>query len=188
MEEECLLPQLGSGSNGCKLGCGFYTVEDYKEILRYANARHIEVIPEIDMPGHCRAGIKAMEARYRKYMNYGNETAAREFLLTDFADKTQYLSVQLFTDNAINICMDSTKVFIRYIIRAIKEMHSDIQPLKVYHFGGIYQVCDSNSDGFDFMKKRFFTLHNSLIIHVVFLVLIFLTCTYNISVLSVNFR
>lgn len=136
IEEECILPQLGSGSNGCKLGCGFYTVEEYKEILRYANARHIEVIPEIDMPGHCRAGVKAMEARYRKYMNYGNETAAREFLLTDFADKSQYLSVQLFTDNAINVCMDSTKVFIRYIIRAIKEMHADIQPLKVYHFGG----------------------------------------------------
>lgn len=158
MEEECLLPQLGSGSNGCKLGCGFYTVEDYKEILRYANARHIEVIPEIDMPGHCRAGIKAMEARYRKYMNYGNETAALEFLLTDFGDQTQYLSVQMFTDNAINICMDSSKVFIRYIIRAIKKMHADIQPLKVYHFGGIYQICNSDSQTglqFWFIKQRF---------------------------------
>ena len=137
MEEECLLPQLGSGSEDCKLGCGYYTVEDYKEILRHANDRHIEVIPEVDMPGHCRAGIKAMEARFRKYMKYGNETAAREFLMTDFDDKSEYLSVQIFTDNAINVCMNSTTAFIRYIIKALKEMHKEIQPLRVYHFGGM---------------------------------------------------
>lgn len=63
------------------------------EILRYANDRNIQVIPEIDMPGHCRAGIKALEARYRKYMKIGNEVEANKYLLTDFADKTQYLTV-----------------------------------------------------------------------------------------------
>ncbi|XP_061190279.1 uncharacterized protein LOC133198156 [Saccostrea echinata] len=135
-EDECVLPQLGSGSAKDRLGSGFYTIEDYKEILRFANDRHIEVIPEIDMPGHCRAGIKAMEARFRKYMKFGNETAAREYLMTDFTDISQYLSVQLFTDNAINLCMNSTTAFITYIIRALKTMHEDIQPLKMYNFGG----------------------------------------------------
>ncbi|XP_062581614.1 beta-hexosaminidase-like, partial [Saccostrea cucullata] len=136
MEDECIFPQLGSGSGQSGLGSGFYTVEDYKEILRFANDRHIEVIPEIDMPGHCRAGIKAMEARFRKYMKFGNKTAAREYLMTDFPDKTEYLSVQMFTDNAINPCMDSTFAFIKQVIRAFKFMHADIQPLKMYHFGG----------------------------------------------------
>ena len=42
-------------------GSGFYSEAEYVEILRYAAARHIEVIPELEMPGHARAAIKAME-------------------------------------------------------------------------------------------------------------------------------
>ncbi|XP_062566853.1 beta-hexosaminidase-like, partial [Saccostrea cucullata] len=135
-EDTCLMPQLGSGSLEGDIGSGFYTVEDYKEMLRYASERHIQVIPEFDMPGHCRAGIKAMEARFRKYLSYGNETAAREYLMTDFSDTTHYLTVQWFTDNAINICMNSTQTFIRYLIESIINLHKDIQPLQIYHFGG----------------------------------------------------
>ncbi len=36
---------------------GFYTQADIKEIVAYAAARHITVIPEIDMPGHTSAAI-----------------------------------------------------------------------------------------------------------------------------------
>lgn len=38
---------------------GFYTQEQVKEIIAYAKARNIEVIPEIDVPGHSAAIIKA---------------------------------------------------------------------------------------------------------------------------------
>lgn len=38
---------------------GFYTQEDYKEIVAYAQERHIMVIPEIDMPGHTNAASLA---------------------------------------------------------------------------------------------------------------------------------
>ena len=38
---------------------GFYTQEDVKEIIAYAKERFIEVIPEIDMPGHAQATIAA---------------------------------------------------------------------------------------------------------------------------------
>ena len=34
---------------------GYYTHEDVREIVRYAAERHITVIPEIDIPGHCMA-------------------------------------------------------------------------------------------------------------------------------------
>ena len=37
----------------------FYTQRQIKEIIDYAAARHIEVIPEIDMPGHASAATKA---------------------------------------------------------------------------------------------------------------------------------
>ncbi len=34
---------------------GYYTHEDVREIVRYAAERHITVVPEIDIPGHCMA-------------------------------------------------------------------------------------------------------------------------------------
>lgn len=36
---------------------GFYTQEEIREIVRYAAARHIEVIPEIEMPAHSNAAL-----------------------------------------------------------------------------------------------------------------------------------
>lgn len=38
---------------------GFYTQKEIKEVIAYATARHIEVIPEIEMPGHARAALAA---------------------------------------------------------------------------------------------------------------------------------
>lgn len=38
---------------------GFYTQEDIREIVAYAKQRHIQIIPEIDMPGHASAITKA---------------------------------------------------------------------------------------------------------------------------------
>ena len=38
---------------------GFYTQEQIKEVVAYAAARHITIIPEIEMPGHSSAAIAA---------------------------------------------------------------------------------------------------------------------------------
>ncbi|MFJ5993673.1 beta-N-acetylhexosaminidase [Streptomyces sp. NPDC092370] len=43
--------QVGGGPGG------FYTKADYKEIVRYAASRYLEVVPEIDMPGHTNAAL-----------------------------------------------------------------------------------------------------------------------------------
>ena len=40
----------------------YYTQDDIREIVAYAAERHIEVIPEIDMPGHARAAVKSIPA------------------------------------------------------------------------------------------------------------------------------
>jgi len=38
---------------------GFYTQEQAREIVAYATARHVTVVPEIEMPGHAQAAIAA---------------------------------------------------------------------------------------------------------------------------------
>ncbi|MEI6865329.1 family 20 glycosylhydrolase [Flavicella sp.] len=43
--------------DGKRMYGGFYTQEEIKEIIAYADARNITVIPEIDMPGHLKSAI-----------------------------------------------------------------------------------------------------------------------------------
>ncbi|MER5911605.1 beta-N-acetylhexosaminidase [Streptomyces sp. NPDC001982] len=43
--------QVGGGTGG------HYTKADYQEIVRYAASRYLEVVPEIDMPGHTNAAL-----------------------------------------------------------------------------------------------------------------------------------
>lgn len=45
--------------NGKQVYGGFYTKQDIRDIIAYAAANYIEVIPEIDMPGHMSAAIRA---------------------------------------------------------------------------------------------------------------------------------
>lgn len=47
----------GSGKTAGKPHSGFYTQKEIKEILRYAQARHIKIVPEIEMPGHASASV-----------------------------------------------------------------------------------------------------------------------------------
>lgn len=39
--------------------CGFYTEEEVRDIVRYAAARFITVVPDIDVPGHSQAAVAA---------------------------------------------------------------------------------------------------------------------------------
>jgi len=49
---------LGVYYDGARYG-GFYSKEEIREIVAYAAKQHIEVIPEIELPGHSQAAIAA---------------------------------------------------------------------------------------------------------------------------------
>jgi hexosaminidase len=61
------------GSDGKRYG-GFYTQQEVKDLVAYAAARHITVVPEIELPGHAAAAIAA-------YPELGNDD------ISDYAPK-----------------------------------------------------------------------------------------------------
>jgi len=135
-EDLCLLPQLGAGNDTSSSVNGYYTVTDYQEILAAAKANHIQVIPSFDMPGHSRAAVKAMVARYKKYIIKEQFDKATEYLLSDRNDLTHYSSVQFYNDNTLNVCMESTYHFIEKVLTSVKKMHIQAgSPLSRYHIG-----------------------------------------------------
>ena len=132
-----LSPSYGSGYDNKNTGSGYYTRDQYKAILRYARQHHIEVIPEINMPGHARAAIKSMEARYRKYKANGDEKSAEEYLLSDSEDASEYLSVQDFPDNVVCVCCEAVYHFYEKVVDEVIQLHNEADaPLRMIHTGG----------------------------------------------------
>ncbi|PSU33886.1 beta-N-acetylhexosaminidase [Photobacterium lutimaris] len=84
---------------------GFYSQQDIREVVAYASARGITVIPEIDIPGHSRAAIKALPE-----------------LLYDAQDESQYISVQHFNDNVLSPGLDGTYTFLRTVLDEVCEL------------------------------------------------------------------
>ncbi len=54
---QTLVGPYGTNKYDGKKHCGFYTQEEIKEVIKYAAERYINVIPEIEMPGHALAAL-----------------------------------------------------------------------------------------------------------------------------------
>lgn len=90
---------------------GFYTQAQLKAFIQYAAARHIEVIPEIDMPGHMMAAI----LQYPELTCGGKAKDWRESFSTPICP-----------------CKDTTLVFARNVFSEIAALF----PSKYIHIGG----------------------------------------------------
>lgn len=136
----CLQPAYGSGpdpNDPNSHGNGYYTREDFKEIIRHAHERHIEVIPEINLPGHARAAIKAMELRYQRLMKEGKTEEANLYRLIDPADTSKYISAQGYFDNTACVCQDQPLRFFETALDDIVAMYQEANvPLRMFHTGG----------------------------------------------------
>lgn len=137
-ETQCLLPQLGSGPTSDNMGTGFYSKTDYIELVRYAKARGVTVIPEINMPAHARAAVVSMEARYKRLLAEGKEDEALKFRLTDPQDTSNVTSVQFYDKMSfINPCQPGAANFVAKVMEEVAKMHQAAgQPLTAWHYGG----------------------------------------------------
>ncbi|WP_433676514.1 family 20 glycosylhydrolase [Microbacterium gorillae] len=80
------LTELGGRTAALGDEGGYYTAEDYAEIIAYAAARHMTVVPEIDTPGHTHAITVA-------YPEFTEQPVMNEHLEADAARLNQALPV-----------------------------------------------------------------------------------------------
>ncbi|USD64803.1 family 20 glycosylhydrolase [Vibrio sp. SCSIO 43136] len=93
---------------------GYYTQEEVKDVIAYAKARGITVIAEIDIPGHCRAAIKALPE-----------------LLVDAEDRSDYRSIQYYNDNILNPALEGTYTFLDKVLEEVAALF----PAPYLHIG-----------------------------------------------------
>ena len=92
---------------------GFYTQDDIREIVAYATARHVNVVPEIEMPGHAQAAIAA-------YPELGNLDTPLKVMTTWGVNP-----------NVFNV-EDATIEFLQNVLAEVLELF----PSKFIHIGG----------------------------------------------------
>ena len=125
----------GTGNDNTHYG-GYYTQEEIKEVVQYAKERFIEVIPEIEMPGHASAAIAAFpwlscfpEKPTVISANMISERSAEE------QKKGRIKLVQetwgVF-DDVFCAGNDSTFIFLQNVVDEVVELF----PSKYFHIGG----------------------------------------------------
>lgn len=120
----------GSKEVGGGVG-GFYTQDDYREIVNYAAVRNITIVPEIDMPGHTNAALAS-------YPELNCDGKARK----------------LYTGTRVGfstLCTSSEVVyqFVDDVVREISEM----TPGAYFHVGGDESHVTKHEDYIYFLNR-----------------------------------
>ena len=154
-EKEFLMQTYAGNGNPDDLSTsanGYITADQFVELIKYADNRGVEIIPEIETPGHARAVILSMKNRYNKYINT-DPAKAEEFVVWDINDTTNYTSVQGYSDNVLNLALPGTYRFVKRIIDELETMYNKAGvKLKTVHLGGD-EVADGAWDHSPAIKK-----------------------------------
>lgn len=113
---------------------GFYTQEQIKEIISYAEKRHINIVPEIEMPGHAMAAI----ASYPWVGSLGTTT--------------EVPVVFSRTEDSFNISDPKVVDFLKDVLNEV----IDLFPGKVIHIGGdevVFKTWEESQKVQEYMKK-----------------------------------
>jgi len=110
---------------------GFYTQEQYADIVKYAQDRFITIIPEIDMPGHTNAAL----ASYPELNENGKAT-------------------ELYTGTEVGFSTLATKkeVTYKFIDDVIRELAA-LTPGEYLHIGGDESLATKIEDYIPFMNR-----------------------------------
>lgn len=134
LDEKDFIAQIhsGNGNPEYKEGTsnGYFTQDEFIDMLRYADSLGVKVLPEVESPGHARAAIKAMEKRYRT-------TGDASLRLIEDGDSSVYTSAQSFHDCVMNPALESTYAFLEKVYDGIIDMYNRAGvELPAIHIGG----------------------------------------------------
>ena len=101
--------------DGIRYG-GYYTREDIKEVVEYAKERFVEIVPEVDIPGHSQAAVASYP----------------EFLACDPENKHDVWLWQGVSGDVINVANPLAVQFAKDVIDELTEMF----PFGYIHLGG----------------------------------------------------
>ncbi|MCO5936950.1 family 20 glycosylhydrolase [Mucilaginibacter sp. RB4R14] len=106
---------------------GFYTQDDIREVIKYANARFVNILPEIDVPGHSLAAVAAYPEL--------SATAGADKYVVRSGEKIMDWSKPghpAMVDNTLNPAGEFTYTFLDKVVGEIAELF----PFPYIHMGG----------------------------------------------------
>lgn len=116
IEENGQVYWTGEGAQtGRKYGPFYYTQEEMRDVVRYAAERHIDVLPEVDMPGHFVAALAAYP-QYSCHPSYAPEVWINGGISSDVLNVADPEAVQFAKNIITELC--------------------DIFPYPYFHIGG----------------------------------------------------
>lgn len=130
--------QVGGGKGG------FYTQEQYKDIVAYAQSRFITIVPEIDLPGHTNAAL----------VSYPDELLPGPPIKLEAGEKPRPIAGQphIGTEvgfSTLTLKKESTFRFVNDVIREI----SAITPGPYFHVGGDEAQVTKKPDYIAFVNR-----------------------------------
>ena len=127
-------PKLATNGGSSQVGGGkggYYTQEQYKDIVRYASERYITIIPEIDMPGHTNAAL----ASYPQLNCNGKATKLYTGIEVGFS----------------TLCVEKEITF-RFVDDVVREI-AEITPGPYFHLGGDESHATLKEDFISFVNR-----------------------------------
>ena len=130
------LHQVGSDGN-------YYTQEEMRAVIAYADQRGIRIVPEFDLPGHCTSWLKAYPELASVKRDY---------------ELQRYFGV---FDPALDVTKEYTYVFLDSLFTEMSQLFPD----EYFHIGGDENTgkdWDRNPDIKEYMKNKGMTTYREL--------------------------
>ncbi len=125
---------------------GFYTQDEYKDLVAYAAERHIEVIPEIDVPGHTSAILHSIP----QLNTAGTKPSVDEWGVVP-ADGTGNVGT-----STLDVKAPQTWTFLEHVFGQI----ADMTPSEYIHIGGDESHVTGHDNYVEFITKTVKVIHD----------------------------